>query len=99
MEAIALLVMLVIFLGSHVRRFNRSQGILQQWAVRNEYLIIKAKYAYFFKGPFFGNTSRYQAVYRVLAQDNTGRIRSGWVCCGGWWFGMLRDEAQVRWDD
>ena len=34
----------------------------------------------------------------VTVQDREGRVRSGYVRCGGFLFGLLSDRADVRWD-
>jgi hypothetical protein len=78
---------------------SRSAAILQKWADDNGYQILQKDYRHFFRGPFFFTTSRHQTVYRVTVCDKTGQERSGWVRCGGWWWGMLSDQATVRWDD
>ncbi|MEO6908857.1 MAG: hypothetical protein ABI210_13305 [Abditibacteriaceae bacterium] len=78
---------------------NRSRNILQKWADQNGYQIITAKYAWFFRGPFFLSSSKNQSVYRVLARDAQGRTRSGWVRCGSWLWGDWSNQTSVSWDD
>ena len=51
------------------------------------------------RGPFSWTTSRSQTVYRVFIEDRFGRIRSGWVRCGSWFFGLSSEQIEVRWDE
>ena len=94
----------VIFVVGFVTLVNhltiaRGDTILNRWAARYGVQIMKRNYAWFLKGPFFWTTSRGQAVFRVEVQDRAGNLRNGWVRCGGWWSGLLSDDAEVRWDD
>jgi hypothetical protein len=43
-------------------------------------------------------SSNAQAVYRVKVRTRDGRLRRGWVRCGGWLSGVLSDQVDVRWD-
>jgi hypothetical protein len=79
--------------------FGRSNSLLHQWAEKGGYRIIRQEYRTFFKGPFFWTSTRGQTVYYVEVEDYKGNRRSGWVRCGGWWFGLLSDNVEVRWDD
>ena len=79
--------------------FSRSDSLLQQWAQRNGYRLVRREYRSFFKGPFFWTTSRGQTVYYVTVEDAEGNRRSGWVRCGGWFLGLLSDNVEVRWED
>jgi hypothetical protein len=82
-----------------VWHFGRSNSVLQQWATQNGYRIVRQEYRTFFKGPFFWTSTKGQTVYYVVVEDSGGNRRSGWVRCGSWWFGLLSDNADVRWDD
>ncbi len=79
--------------------FGRSSSLLQQWADENGYRVIDKEYRTFFRGPFFWTTSKGQTVYYVTVEDDEGRIRRGWVRCGGWFLGLMSDNVEVRWDD
>lgn len=91
--AFAVLAVLAIVL-----HFGRSGSLLQQWAMKNDYQIIRQEYRSFFKGPFFWTSTRGQTVYYVVVEDSDGNRRSGWVRCGGWWLGLLSDNVEVRWE-
>ena len=91
----AVAVLVILSLWWH---FGRSSSLLHGWAAKNEFRIIRQEYRYFFKGPFFWTSTKGQAVYHVVIEDSAGGSRSGWVRCGGWWFGLLSDNVEVRWD-
>jgi hypothetical protein len=80
-------------------RSSRSGSVLDQLAQRNGYRLVSQEYRSFFKGPFFWTSSRGQAVYYVTVEDKDGHRRSGWARCGGFFFGLLSDKVEVRWDD
>jgi hypothetical protein len=82
-----------------VWQFWRSSSLLHQWAAEHGYRIIRQEYRTFFKGPFFWTSTKGQTVYYVVVEDSAGNRRRGWVRCGGWWFGLLSDNVEVRWDD
>jgi hypothetical protein len=79
--------------------FSRSAGILQQWASENGFEILEKSYRHFFRGPFFFRASKHQTVYRVTVRDKAGNVGTGWVACGSWWWGLMSNQAQVRWDE
>ena len=93
---VALVVVLVVF--AIWWRIGRSNSLLQKWAAQNRYRIIRQERR-FFKGPYFWTSTKGQTVYRVVLEDPDGNKRSGWVRCGSWWFGLLSDKVEVRWDD
>ena len=95
--------MVVLFIGIAVfaffLSFSRSESVLDEWANENGFEILESEYRTFFRGPFFFRSSKGQTVYRVKVRDRDGRVRSGWVRCGGWFLGLLSDKAVVDWDD
>ncbi len=92
---IGFIVVAVLLVWWHYRR---SASLLEQWARRHRYRILSQQYCYFFKGPFFWTSSKDQVVYRVTVQDEEDRERTGWVRCGGYFFGLLSDNVEARWD-
>jgi hypothetical protein len=91
--AIALVVFTLVW------HFTRSSSMLNQWATQRGYRILRQEYCWFFRGPFFWTSSKGQTVYYVVLEDSAGSKRRGWVRCGSWWFGLLSDKVEVRWDD
>ena len=94
MLALVGVVVVLLVVWSH----GRAQALLRGWAERNGYRLLHQECRYFFKGPFFWTSGRNQVVYRVTVEDAAGR-RSGFVRVGGWFFGLLSDQVEVRWDD
>ena len=98
-EVLLIPVFLALTVWGFVWHFSRSRSILENWADQNGYQILERDYRNFFKGPFFWVCSRQQTVYHVKVRDREGRVRSGWVRCGGWFTGLWSDKAEVRWED
>jgi hypothetical protein len=90
---------LVAAIASIVWHFSRSRFVLGQWADKQGFQVLHSEYRYLFRGPFFWTTSRGQTVYYVKVRDRRGTERSGWVRCGGWFFGLMTNKAEVRWED
>jgi hypothetical protein len=95
------MVALVIFaiISGLLWQFGRSGSLLTKWAAENGYRIIRQEFRFFRKGPFFWTSTRGQAVYYVVIEDSAGNKRKGWVRCGSWWFGLLSNNVEVRWDE
>ena len=79
--------------------FWRSNALLYRWAERNHYRIVRKRFRWFRRGPFFWTSSNVQTVYYVTVEDTMGRPRTGWVRCGGWYLGLWSDKAEVQWED
>jgi hypothetical protein len=77
---------------------RRSNDLIDQWAAANNLRILQKESRLMFRGPMFWTTSKNQTVYRITAVDQYGNQRSGWVRCGGWWWGLHSDKITVRWD-
>jgi hypothetical protein len=93
-----LLVVIPIAIVSIVLHFTRSTTMLDRWAAANGLRLVTKEYRWLVKGPFFWRSGKNQAVYRITAQDAHGQTFSGFARCGGWFFGMLSDRVEVRWD-
>jgi hypothetical protein len=77
---------------------TRSRSILEQWAADNGFELLSSENRTFFRGPFFLTTSKNQTVYYVKVRDREGKVRQGWVRCGGLFLGLMSDAAEVRWE-
>jgi hypothetical protein len=95
--AIIVLVVVAVIV-SVIWYYPRARSILQKWASENGYHLLDYEYRTLLKGPFFWS-SRAQVVYRVTVLDQQGNKCKGWVKCGNFWFGLLCDEVESRWDD
>ncbi len=77
---------------------NRSAIIIENWAIRNGFRVLGKQFS-FWKGPYFFRSSKNQTVYRIQICDAQGRVRTGWVRCGSWAWGLMSDSIDVRWDE
>ena len=75
---------------------RRSTQILKDWAEREGLKVLSSERRYSYADDF--KASRSQAVFRVKVQDEKGFTRHGWVKCGGWWAGLLKNRAEAQWD-
>ena len=90
------LVVSLIVIGLFWTRI-RARWILGSWARENGYRIVSSRRCWFWRGPFFLRSSERQEVFRVTVADGSGKTRRGWVRCGGFFSGLLRNRADVRW--
>jgi hypothetical protein len=91
------IVVLLAVLGSIAGslQVSAAKAILNRWAKMNGYEIVSRELRILRVGPFWWKT-RHQEVYYVTIRTPEGRIRKGWVRCGGPLFG---NGAVVRWDE
>ena len=78
--------------------FSRSRSILEQWAESNGYEIVSSEHR-FLGGPFWWRKSKGQEVYYVTIRTPDGQLKRGWVRCGGWFWGIFTNKADVEWDE
>ena|ERR1035441_7407891 len=79
-------------------RISRSRAILREWAAWNGLEVLAFKRTFLFGGfsPF--TTSKRQVIFWVRVRDGGGLERSGWVRCGSYWGGVVRSQAEVKWE-
>lgn len=77
-----------------------AKGLIRQWALNNDWEIIRCRLRLFRLGPFsyFGSSAG-QYIFRIEAMNNGGTIRTGYARAGGFFFGLLRRRVEVRWDN
>ena len=80
------------------KHLDDSAEMVLNWSKNNGFLLISAKYCWFYRGPFWLSANKNQAVYRIHVRDSRGQNRSGWVRCGGWFRGLASQDVVVRWD-
>jgi hypothetical protein len=78
--------------------FVRGRALVEGWAQRQGYTLEACECRWLRRGPYLWMSSNAQAVYRVKVRTRDGRLRRGWVRCGGWLSGVLSDQVDVRWD-
>ena len=84
---------------AHWYNLTRSRAMMRRWASENGYEILESQYRVFRRGPFFWSSSKAQTVFYVKTRDRLGYMRSGWVRCGSWWWGLWSNQVEVRWDN
>lgn len=103
-QTLLVLSTVVIALGlivlTAIWHFRRSSMILRRWADENGYELLESRLNWLNQGPFFWTSSSGQTVYYVrVVNRSDGRLRQGWVRCGGFWGGLFDARAEVRWDE
>jgi hypothetical protein len=93
---LAFITFVILMISWH---YSRSRQVLEKWARDNDFRIVSSEYRNFFRGPFFWTSSKGQTVYYVTVETADGQTRNGWVRCGGWFFGLLSDTVEARWDE
>ncbi len=78
---------------------RRSRDILKRWASENGYTVVSSQMRVLFRGPFWWRTSSSQSVFKVMVRDVEGRVRTGFIRVGGFFLGMMSDQANVEWTD
>jgi hypothetical protein len=74
-----------------------GRAMLERWVKAQNLEVTSCECCWFFKGPFFWSTKG-QEVFRFSVRDKDGVVKSGYARCGGYWFGTLSDQVEVRWD-
>jgi hypothetical protein len=100
-ETIFILAGLLLFgaiaLASTRWQLRRGREMLESWCSRNGMELVSCGHRLLFRGPYFW-ASKGQVVYRIGTRDRSGRLRSGFARCGGYWLGVFTDQVDVRWD-
>lgn len=78
---------------------GRSKKIVQAWADSQGYELLKCHYRAARKGPFLLTSSSGQTTCRISIRTSDGRIKNGWIKCGGFFLGIMNNKVKVVWDD
>jgi hypothetical protein len=90
---------IIIAIAMMIWHYVRAGQILEHWAKDNGYEILSSEHRWLRRGPFFWWTGRGQEVYYVTVRTPDGKLRRGWIRCGSYFWGVLSDSAEVRWDE
>ena len=91
---ITVIVFVIVFLQIKWAKYR-----INQWALRNNYTISQCDVCLFNIGPFsYFGTSGGQYIFRLTAMNPEGKIRTGYARAGGFFFGLLRERVEVKWD-
>jgi hypothetical protein len=99
---VAVLVVVVGFIGLLALYVWRAQAVLRAWAAEGGFRIIRfQKTNITGRGPFnWWTNGRHQIIYHIRVRDSEGRERSGWVRCGSYLGGILfSNKAEVKWEE
>lgn len=81
----------------------RGKAIVQKWAAKNQFEILRAEPCLFTGGSGMWQTrpSRNQIIYSVRVRDRAGQERSGWLRIGSFFGGIMfgSEAAEVKWKD
>lgn len=99
MDTLSSIQFLLIFLAVIFLHVIWAKRRIKQWAIRNNYKIIKCKICLVNIGPFsYFGTSGGQSVFKIEILSDKNKTRTGYVRAGGFFFGLLRDRVEVKWD-
>jgi len=98
LPALVIFGFLAFGVGMAVWTFSRSRDLLNRWASNNGHQILHSEFRWFRRGPFFWTSSKGQMIYHVVVRTPDGHTRRGWVRCGSFWWGLLQDKVQERWE-
>lgn len=92
------LVLVALEIAEVTLHFIRARRALKRWAAAYGCRILERRWRPLRRGPFFLRAGRGQVVYRIVAEDATGHVRSGYARCGGFFLGLRSSDVSVRWD-
>lgn len=78
--------------------FLRARQILDTWAEENGYEILSSNLRFLSRGPYSWTLLGKQWVFHVVVRDYEGTIRTGFVKCGGFFWGVWVNKAEAKWD-
>lgn len=81
-----------------VIRLRRAKRAIRDAVGVEGFDLIAMRQRWFRQGPFFWTSTRGQVIYRLTAQDASGRRRTGWARWGRTWL-FRPDRLDLQWDD
>jgi len=91
-----LVVLLSVALEAH--RGERTRKMVERWAARCGFHVLSCERSIWSSGPFWLARSKSQTVCRITIRDRNGSVRHGWARCGHWFFGLSKEQVEVRWN-
>lgn len=80
-------------------QFGRARTAIRAGLQSQGYAVIRMNYRWLRLGPYsLWNTSRSQLVYRVLAEERTGKQRRVWARWGRPW-SAKSDTLELKWEE
>ena len=81
-----------------IARARRARADIRERLGAAGYQVVELQRRLLRLGPFTRWSMRSHVVYRVLARDREGRLRTVWARWGRVWL-FARDTLEFRWDD
>ena len=89
---------ITIIVSVMVLMFLRARQILGNWAEENGYEILSSDLRFLSRGPYSWTLLGEQWVFHVTVRDHERTLRTGFVKCGSFWWGIWINRAEVKWD-
>ena len=100
MDIKSLIFFIPVFIAVIVLHVLWAKHRIKQWAIRNNYKMMKCKLCLTNIGPFsYFGTSGGQSIFKIEAVNNEGKLKKGYARAGGFFFGLLRKRVEVKWDE
>jgi len=90
--SIGLLIALAVY---WITVWSESLTALEGWSKKKGYRIVRRSYRTLFRGPYFWMPTTYTVFY-VTVEDQDGRERNGWVCCGDQFLGPADENVPIE---
>ena len=78
--------------------FLRARQILETWAEEKGYEILSSDLRFLSRGPYTWTLFGKQWVFHVVVRDHERTVRTGFVKCGSFWWGIWINRAEAKWD-
>jgi len=79
--------------------YSRAQMILRTWAGENSYEILSSDLRFLSRGPYKYTLFGKQWVFHVVVRANDSTVRTGYVKCGSFFWGVFINKAEARWSE
>jgi hypothetical protein len=89
---------ITILVSVLVLMFLRARQILETWAEENGYEILSSDLRLLSRGPYSWTLFGKQWVFHVTVRDSERTVRTGFVKCGSFWWGIWVNRAEAKWD-
>lgn len=96
LSAVPIACLVACFVAATASTHVQAVAVLERWAKREGYRVVRRERRDFFRGPHFGGPGR-DIIFKVTVEDRAGVRRVAWVDCGNsFWDDDPRPE--VLWD-
>jgi hypothetical protein len=93
------LLLLILGLAYDRYRIGIARRMVETWALQNRFHVTTLKRCFYFNDPSFLMRSNVQFVFKISVEDEEGKVRTGWIRCGHWFLGLVRDQVTIFWDE